>query len=142
MTTPELMEQLQQKIAKLDDLRNSKEANKERTKQLQQEIDDLVNNHPELPHKSDQVWFWYTGYSGKSLLKGTVQEIAWRTPLQCFKIHVVCGDTSVWRTPDLVWKTEKEAKRWELERLIKVARYKLEVAQKNLDDLIKQLEEF
>ena len=141
MPAPELMEQLRQKIAKLDDLRNSKEANKERTKQLQQEIDDLVNNHPELPHKSDQVWFWYVNYNTRKLLKGTVQEVIWRTPLQCFKIPVVYGSTSVWRTPDLVWKTEKEANRWELERLIKVARHKLETAQKNLDDLVKQLEE-
>ena len=141
MATPELMEQIRQKIAKLDDLRNSKETDKGLAKKLQQETDDLVNSHPELPHKSDQVWFWYVDYNTRKLLKGTVQEVVWRTPLQCFKVHVVHGIYSVWRTPDLVWKTAKEANRWELERLIKVARHKLEIAQKNLDDLIKQLEE-
>lgn len=143
MAEIKIMKVLQQKMDLLESLLGDEKERKKQAKQLEIDIAKLIAKQPGLPRKGDSVWVWYSDicYYTPYLCQGVVEDVVWRRKLKCFKVCVRCGSARLWRTLDRIWKTEKEAKRWDLLREIKAAQANLEAARARLEELNKQLED-
>ena len=136
---------LQNKIAQLTALLSSEEDRKKLAKQLQKDISALIDKQPDLPHKGDYIWCWHghPAYYVQLLYRGQIEEVVWRHELQCFKVRIKCENgTLLFKPLDQVWRTQKEAEHWDLLRRIKAAEQNLKTAQRKLDELKQQLEEY
>ena len=126
---------LKRKLDQLNKLLSERCRNSKQILTLKQDIAKLAEEDPTLPKKGAEAWCWNSAW----IVKGTIERVEWKPALQRFKIGIRAGGL-YWKELDQVWSTEREARRWDLQRAIRQAERDVQSAQKKLESLRQELD--